>query len=334
MDKRYQVFVSSTYLDLIKERLRVMYTLLRMNCFPAGMELFPASDFDPRTIIKKVIEDSDYYVLLIGARFGTEAEKEQSFTQWEYEYAKGQGLPILTFLRRDPSFIPKGCPAEDEQLKKRQAEFRQTLKKEKWCKEWTTAEGLCEELAISFPRLMEVSPRVGWIRSGQLGNDEQQGEVERLGDRIREFESNSEVVPKGIEAGRELVKVGFDCVVRYADPEFGLYEGHGTEYGTHTLSLKDFFAQLAPELLVPRNESAMKRVLNRSIMDSLQQRSGLLEEGKEVTAVSIKDNDFNRLKVRLRNLGWIGLDKSTSAGNGQALWKLTRKGEEIMNQLV
>lgn len=44
MDKRYQVFVSSTYADLKNERSKVIQTLMELGCIPAGMELFPAMD--------------------------------------------------------------------------------------------------------------------------------------------------------------------------------------------------------------------------------------------------------------------------------------------------
>ncbi|MBP6733269.1 MAG: DUF4062 domain-containing protein [Chromatiaceae bacterium] len=44
MDKRYQVFVSSTYADLQHERQQVIQALMEMGCIPAGMELFPAAD--------------------------------------------------------------------------------------------------------------------------------------------------------------------------------------------------------------------------------------------------------------------------------------------------
>ncbi len=64
MDKRYQVFVSSTFTDLIKERQQVTRTLLEMDCIPAGMELFPASNDDQLTLIKIVNDDSDYYLLI------------------------------------------------------------------------------------------------------------------------------------------------------------------------------------------------------------------------------------------------------------------------------
>jgi hypothetical protein len=45
-EKRYQVFVSSTYVDLQEERQAVIMALLQLNAVPAGMELFPAADED------------------------------------------------------------------------------------------------------------------------------------------------------------------------------------------------------------------------------------------------------------------------------------------------
>ena len=64
MNKRYQVFVSSTYEDLQDERREVMQALLELDCIPAGMELFPASNDDQWTLIKRVIDDCDYYLLV------------------------------------------------------------------------------------------------------------------------------------------------------------------------------------------------------------------------------------------------------------------------------
>lgn len=53
MDKRYQVFVSSTFTDLEEERKHVIQTLMEMDCIPAGMELFPAIDEGQWEFIKK-----------------------------------------------------------------------------------------------------------------------------------------------------------------------------------------------------------------------------------------------------------------------------------------
>lgn len=65
MEKKYQVFVSSTYEDLQEERKKVMEALLQMNCFPVGMEYFNASDSSQWEVIKSLIRECDYYVLIV-----------------------------------------------------------------------------------------------------------------------------------------------------------------------------------------------------------------------------------------------------------------------------
>ena len=68
MEKKYQVFVSSTYRDLATERQDVIQALLGLDCIPVGMELFPAADDDQWTLIKRLIDDCDYYILIVGGR--------------------------------------------------------------------------------------------------------------------------------------------------------------------------------------------------------------------------------------------------------------------------
>jgi hypothetical protein len=87
LDKRYQVFVSSTHEDLIEERQSVMHALLELDCIPSGMELFPAADDDQWTLIKRVIDDCDYYIVIIAGKCGSIGPTGLSYTRMEYEYA-------------------------------------------------------------------------------------------------------------------------------------------------------------------------------------------------------------------------------------------------------
>src|SRR5262245_27945134 len=105
MDTRYQVFVSSTFADLKEERQAVMEALLSLDHFPAGMELFPASNDDQWALIKGVINDSDYYVLVIGGRYGSTSESGISYTEMEFDYAVNSRKPILAFLHESPDEI-------------------------------------------------------------------------------------------------------------------------------------------------------------------------------------------------------------------------------------
>ncbi|HYW11038.1 MAG TPA: DUF4062 domain-containing protein, partial [Longimicrobium sp.] len=102
MDKRYQVFVSSTFIDLQQERQEVMQALLELDCIPAGMELFPAGNDDQWSLIKKVIDDCDYYVVIVGGRYGSEGPEGLGYTEMEYRYAVDQGKPVMAFLHKCP----------------------------------------------------------------------------------------------------------------------------------------------------------------------------------------------------------------------------------------
>jgi hypothetical protein len=98
MDKRYQVFVSSTFTDLQEERRKVIQTIMELDCFPAGMELFPAADEEQWEFIRRVTDDCDYYLLLIGGKYGSVTVEGISYTEKEYDYAVQRGMRVLAFL--------------------------------------------------------------------------------------------------------------------------------------------------------------------------------------------------------------------------------------------
>jgi hypothetical protein len=130
MEKRYQIFLSSTYEDLPDERAEVMQALLELNCMPAGMELFPAANEDQWNWIKKVVDESDYYMVIIGGRYGTISERTGiSYTEMEYRYAVEVGKPIIGFLHEDPKQIPLGKCETNPDIVKKLENFRALVEK-------------------------------------------------------------------------------------------------------------------------------------------------------------------------------------------------------------
>ena len=71
MEIKHQVFVSSTYKDLVEERKEVIHAHLGVDCIPAGMELFPATDEDAWSLIKEIIDNCDYYILIVAGKYGS-----------------------------------------------------------------------------------------------------------------------------------------------------------------------------------------------------------------------------------------------------------------------
>lgn len=105
MQKKLQVFISSTYTDLVEERQAAVQAVLDAGHIPAGMELFKAGNRTQLETIYKWIDDSDVYMLILGGRYGSvEEESGKSYTQLEYEYAINSGMPVFAVVLSD-SFL-------------------------------------------------------------------------------------------------------------------------------------------------------------------------------------------------------------------------------------
>lgn len=124
MEKRYQVFVNSTHADLVDERREVIQALLELDCLPSAMEMFPAADDDQWTLIRRVIDGSDYYIVVVGGRYGSLSEDGISYTEREYDYALEACKPVLGFVHRNPDQIPSGKTDQAAGAKRELGAFR------------------------------------------------------------------------------------------------------------------------------------------------------------------------------------------------------------------
>lgn len=98
-EKKFQVFVSSTFVDLKEERQAAVEAILSTGNIPAGMELFSAGDESQMSVIKRWIDESDIYLLILGGRYGSvDASTGKSYTQLEYEYAIEQKKPLFAIV--------------------------------------------------------------------------------------------------------------------------------------------------------------------------------------------------------------------------------------------
>ena len=72
------------------------------NYIPAGMEAFVATNEEQFKLIKQVIDLCDYYVLIIGERYGSLNETTGlSYTEMKYDYAVSKNIPVLVFSLDD-----------------------------------------------------------------------------------------------------------------------------------------------------------------------------------------------------------------------------------------
>jgi hypothetical protein len=140
-----------------------MHALLELDCIPSGMELFPAADEDQWGLIQGVIDECDYYILILGGRYGSVSPSGVGYTEMEYQYALKTGKPIIGFLHKDPESLPKKNTEQTEEGQKKFKEFR-ALAQNKMCKFWETPQELGSVVSRSLIMLQRKNPGVGWVR--------------------------------------------------------------------------------------------------------------------------------------------------------------------------
>lgn len=163
MEKRYQVFVSSTFTDLKEERKAIIERLLNAKYIPAGMEMFVASNDEQFKYIKKIIDTCDYYILIVGARYGSiNSSTGKSFTEQEYDYAVEKGIPVLAFFHDNPYNLP--VEKRDDENRELLDQFKSKVSDGRLCKMWHTSSELISSVIISLVEEVANNPQIGWTR--------------------------------------------------------------------------------------------------------------------------------------------------------------------------
>lgn len=330
MDKRYQVFVSSTYADLKQERQKVNQALMEMDCIPAGMELFPAADEEQWQFIKRIIDDCDYYVLIIGGRYGSLTPEGISYTEKEYDYAQSIGLNVLAFVHEAPEEIPVGKSDIDPILRGKLDAFREKVSGNRLIKFWRSAAELPGLVALSLSKTIKVHPAVGWVRASNVANDELLQDLNTLRKENETLRSTvaslQEAVGPRPQDNLADLNEAFTVTIQYTGYDYYAGSSHAkTVTESHTTTWADLFGRIAPDLLEHPNDALVSSCLASSIYKTLH-------KGNDKTA-HVEHDCFQTIKIQLtaQNLVSVAYTKTTKGGMA-LFWSLTTRGQRVMLQ--
>ncbi len=166
--KRYQVFISSTYSNLKEERQAVLESILKLRHIPVGMEQFVAANEEQFNYIRRLIDETDYYVLIIGNRYGTTADDGISYTEKEFDYAVSKGIPILAFVHINPDSLPANKSEKKATGRNQLKRFREKVTNNRLVSmvSWDTPASLSREVVVALTNVMNDHPQPGWERVG------------------------------------------------------------------------------------------------------------------------------------------------------------------------
>ncbi len=322
MEIRYQVFVSSTFADLKDERARVIQTIMELDCIPAGMEIFPAIDEEQFNFIKRIIDDCDYYILIIGGRYGSISETGVSYTEMEYDYAIEKGIRVMAFIHSDPGSIPFDKSEPDATAREKLEAFKQKVQTGRLVKFWKTAEELPGLVALSLPKTIKTYPAIGWTRATFTNNtevlqelNEQRKENLELKRQLSEFKNKVEGPVENIASldSKFTVKGTY-----YAGS--GIY----SDWKFDTTWEQLFFI-LSPKLLEHPHDSKVYEIFSENLFEKTGINGANPKLDKEL---------FETIKIQFKMLGIVKVAYTETTKGGMGLfWSLTPKGEKTMYEI-
>jgi hypothetical protein len=329
MDKRYQVFISSTFADLKEERAKVQQAIMELDCIPAGMEIFPAIDEEQFEFIKRIIDDCDYYLLIIGGRYGSLTDEGVSYTEMEYEYAISKGIKVVAFIHANPEAIPYGKSEQDLALRGKLEIFRKKVSTNRLIKHWNTAEDLPGLVALSLSKTIKTYPAVGWIRADTLADPDVYKEMNGLRKENQELRDSlaklsTPQIPIENLAGLDEKIIISGVVSRWSAQQRRSYE----EGWSKELSWERLFSLIAPYLANNPDDDSAKKYIGRA---TYEQADTYSSNGSSPT---VNDQIFQTIKIQLKTLGLVKVDRlKTISGSSALFWSLTKAGEQKMVEL-
>lgn len=335
MDKRYQVFVSSTYTDLQAERAAVIQAVLELEHIPAGMEMFPAANDDQWTLIQRVIDESDYYVVVVGGRYGSQDAEGISYTEKEYDYALQSKTPILGFVHSEPGRIESGKTDQNDAAKKKLDDFRAKVES-RMVKHFASPAELSASVLTSLVRVFKDHPGEGWVRGDRAMTPEMEAEFAQLRTQLAEAELTRLKTGRGQDESTDEFKQGTDTTeVAVRMSSSGSYND---EYRTTlTVTWDQIISRIGPMLLDESTDSQLRARLTSYFQTKISNIDADKEEFQLLLRPTafIYVNEWERILVQLRAAGLI--DKGTKKRqirDDAKYYALTEKGERHLMRLL
>jgi hypothetical protein len=320
MAVKYQIFISSTYEDLKAEREQIIRATLEMGHIPVGMEMFSAADEEQWKIIKRQIDQSDYYVVVIAHRYGS-VTGGISFTEKEYDYAVEKGVPVIGFIIEDSAPWPSNRIDNDKKKKEALSRFKEKVRR-KPVGFWLSADDLYGKFSIALMKLIVTNPRPGWAPANEIAGPEVMMELSRLSSENADLRKKLSVALNKVEEDKTARRKKTVETLSKNTKNIYVWKKKASGWGRAIKkNLYYIFYMLGPELLIEKSTMEASVFLGQMLVG--------VSKVRETAPVPL-----NSLKIWLSDLAALGLVmpslKKHSVHDTNEYWTLTEEGREVL----
>ncbi|MBP8099385.1 MAG: DUF4062 domain-containing protein [Acinetobacter sp.] len=324
LDKRYQVFISTSGSEMQPERIVLAQTLVGMGFFSWGLEQrTPLST----AFARRQIDDCDYVVILLGSAYGEQSVSGVGYMHLEYIYAVTKQKPIIVFMHEEPSARDGALHDDKPELREKFQEFRKLLQNE--VDQVFTYRSMRDlEMAVRFnlPQMLERSPVLGWVRPQNI--QVLQDEIDHLKSKLEQLET---------EAGKREVDPFLSL------PKVSMHEPFSFEYRMHAYQDGNFkelkiqkkltWAQLLSILgttfVHPTPEEFFSKRMNEYLNETgIQDARIEMPRAHAVARAQINIRALHSIKMQMRQNEWI--IQSGRDDRQRMLWQITSKAQKLM----
>lgn len=332
IDKRYHVFISTTEADMHAERVVLSQTLVSQGFFSWGLE-----QRTPLTtaFARRQIDDCDYFILMLGSRYGELPASGVSYMHLEYIYAVTKQKPILVLMYEAPESRADEFQDRHPEGKVKFLDFRRQLQRERDMV--MTFRDLRDlEIAIrhTMPQFLNRYPAQGWIRPNHQQLQQLQDENEQLRQKVIQLEQQQ---PRAASAPQRVVdlpqvqgheEIAFDYKVHaYQDGNFRELRPQ------RQMTWNDLLMVIGPGFSPAMPEDSFAKILNDYLNSTaLADVRDVMPRAHAVARCQVNIRALHMIKAQFKNNAWIvpvGRDDRQ-----RVLWELSAAGERQLSRLM
>ena len=324
LDKRYQVFISTSGCEMQPERMVLSQTLIGMGFFSWGLEQrTPLST----TFARRQIDDCDYVVLILGSQYGEQSVSGVGYMHLEYIYAVTKQKPIIVFMHEDPDSRDPSLHDSTPELRAKFQEFRKLLQQEvDQIFTYRTMRDLELAVRLNMSQMLERYPVLGWVRPQN---------TQALHDQIESLKA-------------KIVQLETASGAREADPflnvqKVSMYEDFAFEYRIHayqdgnfkelkinrTMSWAQLLNVLGSTFENPTPEDFFSKAMNEYLNSTgLEDAQKEMPRAHAVARAQMNIRALHTIKMQMRENDWI---VPTGRDDRQRmLWKTSTKAKRLL----
>ncbi|APX61760.1 MULTISPECIES: DUF4062 domain-containing protein [Acinetobacter] len=324
LDKRYQVFISTSGSEMQPERIILSQTLVGMGFFSWGLEQRnPLST----AFARRQIDDCDYVVILLGSQYGEQSVSGVGYMHLEYIYAVTKQKPIIVFMHDDPASREPSLHDAKAELREKFNDFRKLLQNEvDQVFTYRSLRDLEMAVRLNMPQMLERYPVTGWVRpqNAQALHDE----IDQLKARIAQMEA--EAGKREPDPFLSLPKVSMHEIFSFEYRMHAYQDGNFKELKIQKkLTWAELLAILGSTFVNPTPEEFFSKRLNEYLNETgLEDARIEMPRAHAVARAQMNIRALHSLKMQMRQNDWI---VPTGRDDRQRLlWQITAKAQKLI----